>query len=342
VDSFSYISLLENFINKNKGISAVELSQMNIDVSHLIKYGAVRSVDGRLYCNVRWKIEKSPKECILRFIEESPCPITLKTLKTILSETFDIVKLNDALAELFNSGKIYISKDGYLTTSEAARKTMGRPVSSTDIIEALEAYHALDFSDLQQMFDLSYTELIEKLKRLENVEEIFIDWDNRIVELVWDEEADYEQSKSSYWNLFGDTNEENLEIFLVRRRMPSLNSVLKKIKNFALVTPSLDISLTCSPKYLLEQLPEVKKKMKTPFIIIGGCDRRQGWRYLNNYMVEIQSEDATMVVNFAERVAELEGIWLVTPKYITNSLRLIPHSEENIRILKAKGDIIRL
>ena len=76
MNSFFYISLLENFINKNKGISAVELSQMNIDVSHLIKYGAVRSVDGRLYCNVRWRIEKSPKECILRFIEESPRPIT--------------------------------------------------------------------------------------------------------------------------------------------------------------------------------------------------------------------------------------------------------------------------
>ena len=181
----------------------------------------------------------------------------------------------------------------------------------------------------------------EVLSELEKECEIFIDWDNRIVGLAWDEEADYEKGKSS-WNLFGDTNEENLEIFLVRRRLPRLNSVLKKLKNFTLITPSLDISLACSPKYLLEQLPEVKKKMKTPFIIIGGCDGGQSWRYLNNYMVKIQGEDATMVVNFTERVAELEGIWLVTPKYITNSLRLIPHSEENSKILKAKGNIVKL
>jgi len=338
VNSFSYISLLENFINKNKGISAVELSQMNIDVSHLIKYGAVRSVDGRLYCNVKWKIEKSPKECVLRFIEESPQPITLKTLKTILSETFDTVKLNKALTELFNSRKIYITEDGYLSTE---KKTMRNQVSVADVMEAIEIYQALDFDDLQEMFNLNYTELIEILRKLEAERGIFVDWNNRVVEL---NELGYENEEyngSSYWNSLHE-EKSNLEIFLVRRRMPRLNPVLKKIKNFALITPSLDISLTCSPKYLLEQLPEVKKKLKTPFIIISGCNRRQGWRYLNNYMVEIQSEDATMVVNFAERVAELEGIWLVTPKYITNSLCLIPHSEENSKILKAKGDIIRL
>jgi len=311
---------------------------MNIDVSHLIKYGAVRSVDGRLYCNVRWKIEKSPKECILRFIEESPRPITLKTLKTILSETFDIVELNNALTELLNSRKIYITEDGYLSTG---KKTVRNQVSAADVMEAIEIYQALDFDDLQEMFNLNYMELIEILRKLEAEREIFVDWNNRVVEL---NELGYENEEyngSLYWSSVNE-REQNLEIFLVRRRVPSLNSVLKKIKNFALITPSLDISLTCSPKYLLEQLPEVKKKMKTPFIIIGGCDRRQGWRYLNNYMVEIQSEDATMVVNFAERVAELEGIWLVTPKYITNSLRLIPHSEENSKILKAKGDIIKL
>jgi len=338
VNSFSYISLLENFINKNKGISAVELSQMNIDVSHLIKYGAVRSVDGRLYCNVRWKIEKSPKECILRFIEESPRPITLKTLKTILSETFDIVELNNALTELLNSRKIYITKDGYLSTG---KKTVRNQVSVADVMEAVEIYQALDFDDLQEMFNLNYTELIEILRKLEGEREIFVDWTNRVVEI---NELGYEDERydgSIYWSSINE-EERNLEIFLVRRRLRNLNSVLQKIKNFALITPSLDISITCSPKYLFEQLPEVKKKMKTPFIIIGGCNRRQGWRYLNNYMVEIQSEDATMVVNFAERVAELEGIWLVTPKYITNSLRLIPHSEENSKILKAKGNIVKL
>ena len=338
MNSFSYISLLENFINKNKGISAVELSQMNIDVNHLLKYGAIRSVDGRLYCNVRWKIEKSPKECILRFIEESPRPITLKTLKTILSETFDIVELNNALTELFNSRKVYITEDGYLSMG---KKTRRNQVSVADVMEAVEIYQALDFDDLQEMFNLNYTELIEILRELEGEREIFVDWTNRVVEI---NELGYEDERydgSIYWSSINE-EERNLEIFLVRRRLRNLNSVLRKIKNFALITPSLDISLTCSPKYLLEQLPEVKKKMKTPFIIIGGCDRRQGWRYINNYMVEIQSEDATMVVNFAERVAELEGIWLVTPKYITNCLRLIPHSEENSKILKAKGDIIKL
>jgi len=338
VNSFSYISLLENFINKNKGISAVELSQMNIDVSHLIKYGAVRSVDGRLYCNVRWKIEKSPEECILRFIEESPRPITLKTLKTILSETFDIVELNNALTELLNSRKVYITEDGYLSTEE---KRVRNQVSVADVMEAIEIYQALDFDDLQEMFNLNYTELIEILRKLEGEREIFVDWTNRVVEINELGYRDESYDDNIYWRSINE-EEQNLEIFLVRRRLRNLNSVLRKIKNFALITPRLDISLTCSPKYLLEQLPEVKKKMKTPFIIIGGCDRRQGWRYLNNYMVEIQSEDATMVVNLAERMAELEGIWLVTPKYITNSLRLIPHSEENSKILKAKGDIIRL
>ena len=338
MNSFSYISLLENFINKNKGISAVELSQMNIDVSHLIKYGAVRSVDGRLYCNVRWKIEKSPQECILRFIEESPRPITLKTLKTILSETFDIVELNNALTELLNSRKIYITEDGYLFTE---KKTVRNQVSIADVVEAIEIYQALDFDDLQEMFNLNYTELIEILRKLEREQEIFVDWTNRVVEI---NELGYEDERyddSIYWRSINE-EEQNLEIFLVRRRLRNLNAVLRKIRNFALITPSLDISLRCSPKYLLEQLPEVKKKMKTPFIIIGGCGRRQGWRYLNNYMVEIQSEDARMVVNFAERVAELEGIWLVTPKYITNSLRLIPHSEEDDKILKAKGNIVKL
>ena len=340
MNSFSYISLLENFINKNKGISAVELSQMNIDVSHLIKYGAVRSVDGRLYCNVRWKTEKSPKECILRFIEESPRPITVKTLKTILSETFDIVELNNALTELLNSRKIYITEEGYLSTE---KKTVRNQVSVADVMEAVEIYQVLDFDDLQEMFNLNYTELIEILRKLEGEREIFVDWTNRVVEIneLGYGYGDERYDGSIYWSSIHE-EERNLEIFLVRRHLRNLNSVLRKIKNFALITPNLDIALTCSPKYLLEQLPEVKKKMKTPFIIIGGCDRRQGWRYLNNYMVEIQSEDATMVVNFAERVAELEGIWLVTPKYITNSLRLIPHSEENSKILKAKGDIIRL
>jgi len=338
VNSFSYISLLENFINKNKGISAMELSQMNIDVNHLIKYGAVRSVDGSLYCNVRWKIEKSPKECILRFIEESPRPITLKTLKTILSETFDIVELNNTLAELLNSGKIYITEDGYLSTG---KKTVRNQVSVADVMEAVEIYQALDFDDLQEMFNLNYTELIEILRKLEGEREIFVDWANRVVEINELGYKDESYDDGIYWRSINE-EEQNLEIFLVRRRLRNLSSVLRKIKNFALITPSLDISLTCSPKYLLEQLPEVKKRIRAPFIIIGGCDRKQGWRYLNNYMVEIQSEDATMIVNFAERVAELEGIWLVTPKYITNSLRLIPHSEEDSKILKAKGDIIRL
>jgi len=311
---------------------------MNIDVSHLIKYGAVRSVDGRLYCNVRWKIEKSPQECILRFIEESPRPITLKTLKTILSETFDIVELNNALTELLNSRKIYITEDGYLSTG---KETVRNQVSIADVVEAIEIYQALDFDDLQEMFNLNYTELIEILRKLEREQEIFVDWTNRVVEI---NELGYEDERyddSIYWRSINE-EEQNLEIFLVRRRLRNLNAVLRKIRNFALITPSLDISLRCSPKYLLEQLPEVKKKMKTPFIIIGGCGRRQGWRYLNNYMVEIQSEDARMVVNFAERVAELEGIWLVTPKYITNSLRLIPHSEEDDKILKAKGNIVKL
>jgi len=338
VNSFFYISLLENFINKNKGISAVELSQMNIDVSHLIKHGAVRSVDGRLYCNISWKIEKSPQECVLRFIEESPRPITLKTLKTILSETFDIIELNNALTELLNSRKVYITEDGYLSTG---KKTVRNQVSVADVMEAIEIYQALDFDDLQEMFNLNYTELIEILRKLEAEREIFVDWTNRMVEI---NELGYKDERcdgSIYWSSING-EERNLEIFLVRRRLRNLNSVLRKIKNFALITPSLDISLTCSPKYLLEQLPEVKKKMRTPFIIIGGCDKRQGWRYINNYMVEIQSGDAAMVVNFADRVAELEGVWLVTPKYITNSLRLIPHSEENSKILKAKSDIIRL
>ena len=311
---------------------------MNIDVSHLIKYGAVRSVNGKLYCNVRWKIEKSPKECILRFIEESPRPITLKTLKTILSETFDIVELNNALTELLNSRKIYITEDGFLSTGN---KIVRNQVSAADVMEAIEIYQALDFDDLQEMFNLNYTELIEILRKLEAEREIFVDWTNRVVEI---NELGYKDERcdgSIYWSSING-EERNLEIFLVRRRLRNLNSVLRKIKNFALITPSLDISLTCSPKYLLEQLPEVKKKMRTPFIIIGGCDKRQGWRYINNYMVEIQSEDAIMIVNFAERVAELEGIWLVAPKYITNSLRLIPHSEENSKILKAKGDIIKL
>jgi len=311
---------------------------MNIDVSHLIKYGAVRSVDGRLYCNVRWKIEKSPKECILRFIEESPRPITLKTLKTILSETFDIVELNNALTELLNSRKIYITEDGFLSTGN---KIVRNQVSVADVMEALEIYQTLDFDDLQAMFNLNYMELIEILRKLEMEQEIFVDWTNKVVEI---NELGYEGERYNsdiYWSGINE-EEQNLEIFLVRRRLRNLNSVLQKIKNFALITPSLNISLTCSPKYLLEQLPEVKKKMKTPFIIIGSCDRRQGWRYINNYMVEIQSKDTAAVVNFAERVAELEGVWLVTPKYITNSLRLIPHSEENSKILKAKGDIVRL
>ena len=208
-------------------------------------------------------------------------------------------------------------------------------------MEAIEIYQALDFDDLQEMFNLNYTELIEILRKLEGEREIFVDWTNRVVEINELGYRDESYDDNIYWRSINE-EEQNLEIFLVRRRLRNLNSVLRKIKNFALITPRLDISLTCSPKYLLEQLPEVKKKMKTPFIIISGCNRRQGWRYLNNYMVEIQSEDATMVVNFAERVAELEGIWLITPKYITNSLRLIPHSEENSRILKAKGDIIKL
>ena len=342
MNSSSYISLMENFVNKNKGISAVELSQMGIDVSHLIKYGAVRVVDGKLYCNINWKIEKSPKDCILQFIEGSPRPITLKTLKTILSETFDTVKLNDALTELFNSGKIYISKEGYLETSESIPKTRCRP-SLADIIEAIETYQALDFDDLQEIFDLDYTELVKMLRQLEQETGIYVDWNNRVVELTEIADDEFEESyNNSYWNLFKEEDSENLEIFLVRRRMPSLNSVLKKIKSFALITSNLDISLTCSPKYLLEQLPEVKRKIRSPFIIIGGCNRRQGWRYLNNYIVEISCEDVKMTVNFAERVAELDGIWLVTPKYITNSLRLIPHSETESKILKAKGDIIKL
>ncbi|RLG02015.1 MAG: hypothetical protein DRN49_00050 [Thaumarchaeota archaeon] len=335
--TFSYISLLENFINKNKGISALELSQMNIDVNHLIKYGAVRAIDGRLYCNIKWRIEKSPKECILRFIAESPRPITLKTLKTILGETFDTVELNNALTELLNSRKIYITKDGYLSTKE---KKTRREVSVSDIIEAIEIYQALDFDDLQEMFNLNYSELIELLRKLETETEIFVDWSNRTIEINELAYENVENNNNLSWRNWAE-EANNLEIFLVRRRIPSLNPVLKKIMSFTMITPSFDISLTCSPKYLFEQLPEVRKKLKTPFIIIGGCDSRRSWKYLNNYIVEIQNENARMVVNFAERVAELEGVWLVTPKYITNSLRLIPHTE-NSRILKAKGDNVRI
>ena len=113
-------------------------------------------------------------------------------------------------------------------------------------MEAVEIYQALDFDDLQEMFNLNYTELIEILRKLEGEREIFVDWTNRVVKI---NELGYEDERYDgiYWSSINE-EERNLEIFLVRRRLRNLNSVLRKIKNFALITPSLDISLTCSPK----------------------------------------------------------------------------------------------